>query len=106
MYLQSSLSANPTPIHAKCDNDAGNGRCRVFVERTAKPFFKLPNHTLLDTADIGLLLNAAPRTVYRWISEYNLQPSIQHGREYLFRKDELLRWFENDRPVMGRPRTR
>lgn len=106
MYLQSSLAANVTPIRAKYDDDAGEGRCRVFVERTARPFSKLPNHALLDTADIGLLLNAAPRTIYRWIREYNLQPSIQHGREYLFRKDELLRWFDDDRPVMGRPSTR
>ncbi len=106
MYLQSSLAMSSTPVRAKYDDDAGNGRCRVFVERTEKPFSRLPDHALLDTADIGLLLNAAPRTVYRWISEYNLQPSVRHGREYLFRKDELLRWIDNDRPVMGRPRMR
>jgi|GEM_PF-4577463 len=106
MYLQSSLATSSTPVRAKYDDKAGKGRCRVFVERTARPFSGQPPHALLDTADIGLLLNAAPRTVYRWISEYNLRPSIQHGREYLFRKDELLRWFDNDRPVMGRPRTR
>ena len=106
MYLQSSLLTNRTPIRAKVDVAAGEGRCRVFAESQERPFSQLPNGALLDTNDIGRLLEAAPRTVYRWIKEYGLTPSVKVGREYLFRKDELLRWYDNDRPVMGRPRSR
>lgn len=106
MYLQFSLSANNTRVQAKVDVAASEGRCRVYAEPREKPFSQLPNSVLLDTHDIGRLLNAAPRTVYRWIKEYGLTPSVKVGREYLFRKDELLRWYDNDRPVMGRPKSR
>jgi len=76
MYLQSSLLANGTPVRAKVDVAAGEGRCRVYAEPQEKPFSQLPNSALLDTSDIGRLLNAAPRTVYRWIKEYGLTPSV------------------------------
>ncbi len=104
MYLQSALASDRTPIRPKVDVATREGRCRVYAEPKERPFSKLPNNALLDTGDIGRLLGAAPRTVYRWIKEYNLNPTVKIGREYLFRKSEIIRWYENDRPVMGRPR--
>jgi excisionase family DNA binding protein len=103
MYLQSSLSKSRTPIRRKFDVPDGRGRPRVYAEAKETPFSRLAATDLLDTADIGLLYGVAPRTVYRWMAERGLKAHVKVGREYLFRKDDLLYWDENCRPTMGRP---
>lgn len=103
MYLQTALSKCRTPVRRKIDLPDAWGRPRVRVETKETPFSRLAPSDLLDTADIGLLYGVAPRTVYRWVAERNLKPHIKVGREYLFRKRDLLYWDENHRPTMGRP---
>ena len=82
---------------------APGGGLRLYAEFKETPFSRLKPDSLLDSADISALFGVSMRTVYRWISEANLRPQGKVGRDYYFTKAEILRWHENDKPVLGRP---
>lgn len=102
MYVEDRLSRSPTPIHRKVVLQAIGGGVRVYVDAKPRPFANLANADLLDTGDVCRLFPCSARTIYRWISEGLLRPQRKIGREYLFTKQEVLRWWD-ERPQSGRP---
>ena len=56
-------------------------------------FAKLPADELLTTRDLQRLFDCTARTIYRWVAEEGLMPQAQLGRDYLFRKDKLTKWY-------------
>lgn len=52
---------------------------------------KISSEALLTTKDACKFLRISPRTLYRYIREYNL-PAFKLGREWRFVKSELDRW--------------
>ena len=104
MYVDDDfLSTNRTPIYLKqVGPGAGGGRIVVKTARTA-PFNKLGSDALIDTSDLCRLFGCSARTVYRWVAQNSLRPVGKIGREFLFTKGEVVRWFNANRPVSGRP---
>ena len=104
MYLDDNfLPTNRTPIPIK-EVGAGLGGGRIVVRTARKvPFYKLGNDALVDTSDLCLIFGCSARSVYRWVTDYSLHPVGKIGREFLFTKGEIVRWFNTDRPVSGRP---
>lgn len=103
MYLESTIAKNSTPVRRKVDAPASGGGARVYVDMKERPFSRLAGSDLLDTADLCRLYGVSARTIYRWMAEHNLRPFIKIGREYLFRKDAIIEWHDNYRPMPGRP---
>jgi len=101
-----SIAKSRTPVRRKFDAPGLGPVPRVYAEEKEKPFSRLAGSDLLDTADLCRLFGVSARTLYRWVAEYGLQPSIRVGREYLFRKDAIVKWCDKRRPVHGRPRGR
>ena len=99
------LDSNTTPIHRKMIGRAVGGGERVFMELQARPFSSLDGQALLDTADLCRIFRCSTRTIYRWINEREnpLRPKRRAGRELLFTKTDLLRWYAANRPRPGRP---
>jgi len=106
MYLSDdSLESNTTPVHRKMIGPAVGGGERVYFEHQPRPFAALAGKDLLDTADLCRILRCSTRTIYRWINEreHPLTPKFRAGRELLFTKTDLLRWYAANRPRPGRP---
>lgn len=82
---------------------AAGGGLRVYVDSQARPFNELAPNDLLDTADLCRLFRCSARTVYRWITGHSLRHAYRVGREYLFTKREISRWYDANRPRPGRP---
>lgn len=102
MYVEDRLSRSQTLIHRKVLSQAIGGGIRVYADAKARPFAKLANEDLLDTSDVCRLFPCSARTIYRWMAEGSLRPLRKIGREFLFTKQELLRWWD-ERPQSGRP---
>ncbi len=103
MYLHdTSLAKNATPILRKIVRKGVDGVQRVYVDAQARPFAKLGPEDLLDTQDVCRLTGCSVRSVYRWVMEQSLKSEGKVGREFLFKKRDLLRWHE-ERPRFGRP---
>jgi len=108
MYLPGdSLTDNGTLIHRKIVGPAVGGGIRAFIDHQALPFRDLAPRDLLDTADLCRIFGCSARTVYRWIGEREdpLPFKFKAGREFLFSKSDLLRWYAANRPRPGRPPT-
>lgn len=103
MYVDDSLGDNTTPVYRKIIAPAVGGGLRVYVEHQPRPFCELTGRDLLDTADICRIFGCSIRTVYRWINEHGLRPRGKAGRELLFTKADLLRWYAANQPRPGRP---
>jgi len=103
MYVDHLLEDNPTPIHRKMIMPAVGGGQRAFMDPHARPFSALARQDLLDTADLCRIFGCSTRTIYRWINEHDLRPKFKAGRELLFTKADLLRWYAANRPRPGRP---
>lgn len=69
------------------------GRSRVYVEAQQRKFSKLADADLIDTADLCRLFGCSTRTVYRWVERNGLGSAGKVGREFLFTKGEVVRWF-------------
>jgi len=80
------------------------GGSKVYMDSQARPFSRLGNDDFLDTADICTLFGVSARTVYRWTADGKLRWDIKVGREWLFSKDDVLDFYEDNRPPLGRPR--
>jgi excisionase family DNA binding protein len=104
MYFQTdnALEQVVTPFHRKVVRYGPGGGPQVYVDLQATPFNELAPEDLLDTSDVCRLFACSARTVYRWIAEFSLQPTPV-GREYLFAKHEITRWYNAHRPRPGRP---
>ena len=98
-----ALADNATPIRRKIVGPAVSGGKRAFVDFQAQPFHELAARDLLDTADLCRIFVCSARTVYRWVTERTLTPKFKVGREFLFTKSDLLRWYAANRPRPGRP---
>lgn len=92
-----------TPINRKLVAPAMGGGQKVYIDFKPRPFNKLASGDLLDTSDLCRLFGCSARTVYRWITEHALQPKLKVGREFLFTKSEIVRWYNANRPRPGRP---
>jgi len=105
MYVDDTfLSENRTPIFRKLIGAGIGGGQTVLKEQRAVPFHTLRNSDLVDTTDLCRVFGCSARTVYRWVTNHSLRPVGKIGREFLFMKGEVLRWFDSgDRPVSGRP---
>ena len=104
MYLSADALADVrTPFNRKVVAVGPGAGPRVYVDFQARPFNELAPADLLDTADLCRLFGVSARTVYRWIAEHSLRPSNTVGREYLFSKREITRWYNDHRPTPGRP---
>ena len=104
MYVDDTfLSANRTAIYRKYVGQGVGGGLKVFKEPRVVPFNTLRNSDLVDTTDLCGIFGCSARTIYRWVTDHSLRPHGKIGREFLFTKGEVVRWFNNDRPVSGRP---
>ncbi len=52
------------------------------------------NDTVLSTQQVMKLLSISKPTLYRWIAEQGL-PVKKIGKNYRYRRSEVLRWFES-----------
>ena len=103
MYLSdTSLSRSSAPVHRKLVRPSIGGGLRVYLDADVRPFARLAKQDLLDSTDVCRLFSCSARSLYRWVGEGLLRPSVKIGREYLFTKAELLRWWD-ERPHAGRP---
>lgn len=104
MYLyENELAGSTVPIHRKRIGRAASGGNKVYVDYEPMSFCLLADSDLLDTADLCRLFGVSQRTVYRWIGGHSLRPATKVGRELLFTKREILRWFRENLPKPGRP---
>jgi predicted DNA-binding transcriptional regulator AlpA len=105
MYVDDTfLSANRTPIYRKLIGQGVGGGRIVYPDKRPAAFCMLQNADLVDTTDLCLIFGCSARTVYRWVTDHSLRPFGKIGREFLFTKGEIVRWFNSsDRPVAGRP---
>ncbi len=104
MYVfENDLAGSSTLIHRKRIGPAPGGGQRAFIDFQEKPFCDLNGDALIDTADLCKIFGCSARTVYRWMSHGGLQPFAKAGREYLFRKADLVRWYSDNPPRPGRP---
>ena len=105
MYVDDTfLSKNQTQIRRKwVGSGVGGGRI-VYQATRPVAFSTLQNIDLVDTTDLCLIFGCSARTVYRWVTDHSLRPYGKIGREFLFSKGEIVRWFDSsDRPASGRP---
>lgn len=106
MYVDDHfLLTNRTPIFRKLIGRGAGGGQSLYLDKRAVPFCALGNGDFVDTSDLCRIFGCSARTVYRWITNHSLRPVGKIGREFLFTKGEIVRWFDNDRPVSGRPPT-
>lgn len=104
MYVyDNELAANRTLIHRKRIGPAAGGGKRAFVDFEVLPFCELEDADLIDTSDLCQTFGVSLRTVYRWMSDHSLRPVTNVGREFLFKKGDVLRWYGQHRPRPGRP---
>jgi excisionase family DNA binding protein len=103
---ESPLKRDQTPVHRKFILTGPGGYSEIFAEPQARPFSRLEDDAFLDTADLCRIFQVTQRTIYRWIAERDLQWDTRVGREYLFTKGDILDWYEDNRPVTGRPSRR
>jgi len=83
---------------------SAGGGLQVYAINPSKAFARLPDDALLDTTDLCNLIGCSLRSVYRWIADKRLRWEIKVGREYLFRKDDVLDFCRDNLPPLGRPR--
>jgi excisionase family DNA binding protein len=95
-----------TPIHRKFILTGPGGNSQIFAEPQARPFSRLDDDAFLDTADLCRIFQVSPRTIYRWMAERDLRWDMKVGREYLFTKADILEWYDENRPITGRPSRR
>jgi predicted DNA-binding transcriptional regulator AlpA len=103
---ESELKHDQTPIFEKLVVKSAGGGYRVYASNPARAFARLPKTALLDTADLCLLFGCSTRSIYRWMAEQDLRWDLKVGREYLFRKEDVVDWYADNRPRLGRPRRR
>lgn len=97
------LESCEVPIHRKRIGPGAGGGLRAFIDFEARPFWELGEDDLIDTSDLCQIFGTSLRTVYRWMSKHSLKPVRKVGREFLFRKGDVLSWYELNRPRPGRP---
>lgn len=90
-------------VHRKVIARGPGGGQRVYVEAQVRPFSELDDKDLVDTADLCRLFGCSARTVYRWVERHDLRSRGKVGREFLFTKGEIVRWYNENRPRAGRP---
>lgn len=93
-------------IHRKVIAPAPGGGQRVYIEAQGRPFSQLAEADLVDTADLCRLFGCSARTIYRWVERHGLRSIGKVGREFLFTKGEVIRWYDENRPRQGRPPTK
>jgi excisionase family DNA binding protein len=81
---------------------AGGGH-RVYADAQERTFGRLKADDFLDTADLCRFFGCSTRTIYRWIAEEGLRCDVKVGRDYLFRKDDIVEFYEAGLPQWGRP---
>ena len=57
---------------------------------------KVLEEAMLTTAEVSRWLGIAQRTVCTW-AEYGELPGVKVGRQWRFRRQELLTWFGNSK---------
>jgi excisionase family DNA binding protein len=106
MYiLENPPGSDVVAINRKVIAPAPGGGQRVYIEAQARPFPQLADTDLVDTADMCRLFGCSARTVYRWVERHGLRSFGKVGREFLFAKGEIVRWYNENRPRPGRPRS-
>ena len=65
----------------------------MYLENPLMTFAELAGNDLLTTRDLQRLFGRTARTVYRWITKKKLAPEKLPGRDNLFRKDKLIKWY-------------
>ena len=104
MYLNDDALKNArTPINRKLVGPAAGGGQQIYIDFKPQPFHTLAPSDMLDTADLCKMFGCSVRTVYRWITDHSLKPALKVGREFLFTKREVVRWYNANRPRPGRP---
>jgi len=100
-----SLRSDQTRVHRKIIGMGTDGGWRIYADAQARPFARLKNDDYLGTADICAIFGVSARTVYRWVADELLRWDKKVGREYLFTKGDVLDFYDENKPVMGRPST-
>ncbi len=95
-----ALRARRPKFSRKLFYEHDDGRFTVINENPLMTFDELRGDDLLDTRDLRRHFNCSPRTLYRWIAEWDLEPALKIGREYYFEKRAVLKW-EKAHPQTG-----
>lgn len=107
MFLTYDPFSNPDRIFTrKMPLRTPGGQLRLLPENFNLSFAELADADLLNTGELCYLFGCSTRTLYRWISERGLRPSIGVGRELYFTKTDVVKWFNSsNRPSgPGRPK--
>ena len=90
-------------FHRKFVVAGAGGGPRIYADAQERTFGRLAAEDLLDTADLCRIFGCSTRTIYRWIAEEDLRWDIKVGRDYLFRKDDIVAFYNDGLPQRGRP---
>jgi hypothetical protein len=91
-------------ISSYCFQKDAHGKLHVMLENPPKSFEKHSESAVLSTRQVALVKGCTPRTVVRHVSYGWLKPCRQIGKDFFFRKKDILDWIKSVPVKSGRPR--
>lgn len=100
---QSPYQHSEPPISSYCFQKDTRGKLHVMLENPPKSFEEHPPDAALSTRQVALVKGCTPRTVVRHVSYGWLKPRRQIGKDFYFRKKDILDWIKSVPVKPGRP---
>lgn len=91
-------------ISSYCFQKDAQGKLHAMLENPPKSFEKHPENAFLSTRQVALVKGCTRRTVVRHVSYGWLKPYRQIGKDFYFRKKDILDWIKSAPVKPGRPR--
>ena len=90
-------------ISSYCFQKDANGKLHVMLENPPKSFEEHPPDAVLSTRQVALVKGCTTRTVVRHVSYGWLKPYRQIGKDFYFRKKDIIDWIKSVPVKPGRP---
>ena len=90
-------------ISSYCVQKDAHGKLHVMLENPPKSFEEHPPDAVLSTRQVALVKGCTTRTVVRHVSYGWLKPYRQIGKDFYFRKKDILDWIKGAPVKPGRP---
>lgn len=101
MQLDDPLTGDKKRFRRSVLERAPGGGLKVFVDTREVTFGQLKDDELLNSAALCYLFDCSQRTLYRWISEEGLKPWRKVAGELLFKKGDVVAWWNRHRRSGG-----